>query len=178
EARISRISPFLEAGSFSTEASIDLANPDGLLRSGMYVDVDVFFGESETATLVPISALHEIPRRRAFGVFVVAADPSQDHLSDGSESSIDDRSSVRFQEVGIIARGRRTAGVTGLPPGAWVVATGHDLLSTSPADEETQAVRVRPIDWDRLIALQGLQSQDVLSQFLQRQRGNASAAAN
>jgi HlyD family secretion protein len=46
-ARLSRISPFLHPVTHSTEAEIDMPNPDGILKPGMFVTVDVFYGESE-----------------------------------------------------------------------------------------------------------------------------------
>ena len=56
-ANVSRISPFLHPVTHSTDAEIDLANPDLHLKPGMFVTVDIFYGESEQATLVPLSSL-------------------------------------------------------------------------------------------------------------------------
>src|SRR5690606_35031815 len=57
-AEVSRISPFLAAGSFTAEVEIDVPNEDGRLLPGMFVTVDVYYGESDSATLVPASALY------------------------------------------------------------------------------------------------------------------------
>ncbi|MEZ5285039.1 MAG: efflux RND transporter periplasmic adaptor subunit [Vicinamibacterales bacterium] len=59
-AQVSRISPFLSAGAFSGEVEIDVPN-DGGLVPGMFVTVDVFYGESASVTLVPTSAVYENP---------------------------------------------------------------------------------------------------------------------
>ncbi|NIR94021.1 MAG: efflux RND transporter periplasmic adaptor subunit, partial [Gammaproteobacteria bacterium] len=72
-APLSRISPFLHPVTHSTEAEIDLANPEGRLKPGMFVTVDIFYGQSERATLVPLSSLYEHPARGATGVYVSKA---------------------------------------------------------------------------------------------------------
>lgn len=61
EAPLSRISPFLNPVTHSTTAEINLANPERTMKPGMFVTVDIFYGESENATLVPLSALYENP---------------------------------------------------------------------------------------------------------------------
>jgi len=69
-ADVSRVSPFVSSGSYSAEAEIDVANPDGLLRAGMFVQVDVAYAESQRAPLVPLSALYEDPTTGRRGLFV------------------------------------------------------------------------------------------------------------
>ncbi len=69
-ARLTRISPFLHPVTHSTEGELEVANAEGRLTPGMFVTVDVFYGESEQATLVPLSALYELPTTGATGVFV------------------------------------------------------------------------------------------------------------
>lgn len=172
DASVSRISPFLEAGTFSTEASIDLENPEGVLRSGMYVDVDIFYGETELTTLIPNSALHENVQTGRMGVFLAT------NLSDGSISS--DRRAERvdavdedatfgfvFRELEITAQGRVATGVNGLESGDWVVAVGHDLLARG-RNQGSQDARVRVIEWDHLTTLQQLQERDILRSFMER----------
>ncbi|MEL7061565.1 MAG: efflux RND transporter periplasmic adaptor subunit, partial [Acidobacteriota bacterium] len=75
-ARLDRVSPFLSAGSFSTTGEIDLGDAGARLRPGTFVTVDILYGESERATLVPISALWEDPRTGMLGLYVVGEDPS------------------------------------------------------------------------------------------------------
>ncbi len=166
-ASVSRISPFLESGSFSTEALIDLPNPLGLLHSGMFVDVDILYGESEPSTLVPVSALHEDARSRSFGVYVVTDEDGEPlDVAAARESETErDTSQIRYQRVSLTARGRESVGVSDLEPGVWVVALGHDLLGRMEAGS-TRTARVRPIEWSKLAHLQSLQSHDVLAQFL------------
>lgn len=162
EASLSRVSPFLRPGSFSTEATVDVSNPDGLLRSGMYVDVDIFYGGTEQATLIPTSALREDPRTGRFGVFLA---------EDISESeTLPDSTNIVYREISVVGRGRTTVGVRGIPPGSWVVAVGHDLLARNMTDDRSQPLeaRVRELSWDRLITMQGLQQRDILRRFMEQ----------
>jgi RND family efflux transporter MFP subunit len=69
-AEVSRISPFIEAGTYSAEAQIDVSNEDIRLRPGMFVNVNVSYDETRKATLVPVSALHENPETGRRGVYV------------------------------------------------------------------------------------------------------------
>src|SRR5690625_7073786 len=72
-AQITRISPFLGQGNFSTEAEIELQSSEDLLLPGMFVTVDVFYGESEEATLVPLSAIYTKPQSGEVGIYVATS---------------------------------------------------------------------------------------------------------
>jgi multidrug efflux pump subunit AcrA (membrane-fusion protein) len=97
-APISRISPFLHPVTHSTDAEIELANPDGHLKSGMFVTVDVYYGESEQATLLPLSALYENPTTGGTGVYVcqdsLRVEPAG-AMSDGQSVSLSNPARVR-----------------------------------------------------------------------------------
>lgn len=164
-ATLTRISPFLEEASFSTVGEIDVANDEGRLSPGMFVTVDVLYGETEQATLVPASALWEDPRTGARGVYVVDGRG----LAEGVPASLDvpeQPRGVELRPVEVLAEGRATVGVTGVQPGEWVVIVGQHLLAR---DGEATA-RVRPTSWERVLELQGLQREDLLQRFLDRQQ--------
>lgn len=163
QASLSRISPFLEGGSFSTVGEIDLDNPDGRLRPGMFVSVDILYGESQRATLVPSAALWDDPRTGELGVYVVEGAGS-------SDSETEPPRAVRLAPVEVLAQGRATLGLTGVEPGAWVVTLGQHLLTS----ESDAAARVRPTEWERVLELQGLQREDLLRGFLAKQQRLAS----
>jgi RND family efflux transporter MFP subunit len=164
---LARISPFLHPVSHSTEAQIDLANPNRLLNPGMFVTVDVFFGESERATLVPLSAIYEQSATGATGVYVAtsAIDP-------GSAESVDTREgaalvgpvSFEFARTEVIARGRMEAAVTNVPVDAWVVTLGQNLLGA-----ETTDAMVRPVRPERVERLQRLQREDLMQEVIEGQ---------
>jgi RND family efflux transporter MFP subunit len=164
-AEISRISPFLEPGSFSAEIEIDVPN-DGSLVPGMFVAVDLFYGESRPATLVPTSALYVDPQTGEQGVFVVNDVARVD--DDGGQLS-SEPAAFTFQPVEVFADGQQTAGVDGVNEGQWVVVIGQHLLAEQGADGTAQA-RVRAAPWDEILALQSLQREDMLLQFMERQR--------
>ncbi|MEQ8524553.1 efflux RND transporter periplasmic adaptor subunit [Gracilimonas sp.] len=166
-AKLSRISPFLNEVSRSTEAEIDVDNVDGLLRPGMFVPVDIFFGESEQATLIPVSALYTDPTSGKEGVFIATSLGSEiEPVSDSSDSNGTPRAMtqptpVQFKPIDVIAEGRMELGVTGLESGQWVVTVGQDLLS----EGRTQA-RIRTMSWERIFQLQQLQREDLLNEIM------------
>lgn len=167
-ATLSRISPFLAANSFSTLGEIDVENADGRLRPGMFVKVDLLYGESDRATLVPTSALWENPRTGARGVFVVDFEGAGARPDPpGTLSSRTYEAALRPVEV--LAEGRATLGVRGVEAGEWVVTVGQHLLRS----DEAAPARVRPTTWERVLELQALQREDLLRGFLEEQQRHA-----
>jgi RND family efflux transporter MFP subunit len=161
-ATLSRISPFLEEGSFSTVGEIDLPpSAAERLRPGMFVRVDVLYGESERATLVPASALWDDPRTGLEGIFVV-----RDLPADLGAELTEEAYAVELRPVTVLAEGRSLLGVEGVEPEEWVVTVGQHLLASG----EAATARVRPIPWERMLALQGLQREDLLRGFLDKQQ--------
>lgn len=179
-ATVSRISPFLQSGSYSSEAEIDIPNPDGLLRPGMFVTVDVLYGESQQATLVPISALYEDPNTGQMGVYVASALGSEVPIQAPDTYNADDPppltepTQMTFQEIQVIARGQGVAGIAGVQPGAWVVTVGQNLISNSRIGQ--RQARVRAVPWQRVAELQGLQDEDLLRSFMEKQEEYARSA--
>ena len=177
-APLSRISPFLHPVTHSTTAEIDLKNPDGSLKPGMFVTVDVMYGESEQATLIPLSALYENPETGETGVFV-----SRDSLvlhneptgaSDEQKSiSLSDPITFDFKSVDVMAKGRMQAGINGVDKGNWVVTLGQNLLGSQSGE-----ARVRTVKWDWVEYLQNLQSQDLLEDIMEEQQKMARDSIN
>lgn len=130
-AALSRISPFLEEGSFSTLGEIDVQNPGGRLRPGMFVTVSVLYGRSEEATLVPASALWEDLRTGAQGVYVIeeAEGLEVPEAPPGPSSPMPgELRAAAFRPVEVLAEGRGLAGVRGVESGDWVVIVGQHLI--------------------------------------------------
>ncbi len=181
-AELSRISPFLAERSFTTVGEIDLAVDTARLRPGMFVDVRILVGESERAVLVPVAALWEDPATGRRGLFVVEEADGLETPEGVNRESPERARRVAFQRVEVLAEGRGAAGVTGVDQGAWVVTVGQHLLSAEiqadAADAETSeapTARVRPISWERVMELQDLQDEDLLEEFLEKQRRIAAA---
>jgi len=174
-AAVSRISPFPEQSSFSTLAEIDLPPGERDLRPGMFVSVRVLHGESERATLVPSTAVWEEPRSGVSLVFVVSDIHGLEELSGGTEISGDARS-ISARPVGVRAEGHGQSGVIGVADGEWVVTVGQHLLyeQIQASGADTVFARVRPVSWQRVLELQGLQREDLLGEFLAKQRRVAS----
>lgn len=166
EAELSRISPFLNNVTRSTEGEIDVQNENNLLRPGMFVAVDILYGESEQATLIPTSALYTNPETGNEGVFVATSlgseiDPVEQEEGSDDPPPLTEATEVQFVEIDVIAEGRMELGVDGIEPGSWVVTVGQDLLS-----EGRNQARVRASSWERILAMQGLQRQDLLQRIL------------
>jgi len=170
DAPLSRISPFLHPVTHSTRGEIDMSNKNGNLKPGMFVVVDIFYGESDNATLVPLSALYENPETGETGVFV-----SSDSIIINSEptgNTDDDRSislsepvSFKFVPVDVIAKGRMQAGISAVKPGDWVVTLGQNLLGSQGGN-----ACVHTTEWNYVEYLQKLQSQDLLKDIMEKQQ--------
>ena len=157
EGAITRISPFLNPVTHTTTAEIEVANPDRMLRPGMFVTVTVKYGESEQSVLVPNNALFYHPDFGEQGVFV--AEKSGQELQFEGESppqEMTGTAAVRFVPVDIVARGRQVSGIAGIPNDAWVITLGHNLLLRGARE-----ANVRPVDWDHILNLQQMQSRDL-----------------
>jgi RND family efflux transporter MFP subunit len=179
EASLTRVSPFLAAESFTTVGEIDLDNREGRLRSGMFLTVRILYGTSDEATLVPTSALWEDPRSGERGVFVVDEAEGLVAPSQGRAENPENARQVSFRRVTIRAEGRGSVGVEGLETGEWVVISGQHLLRRNIEDAagegDTTEARIRPTTWERVAALQGLQREDLLNEFLDKQQRVARA---
>ena len=164
EATLSRISPFLAPGSFSTTGEIDVDNRAGRLLPGMFVTVDIATGQSDQVTLLPVSAVWEDAQTGLLGVYVVDRKPGKLNKSD--KPAGDGALPVRQRPVEIRAEGRSVVGVTGVQPGEWVVAMGQHLLATAAAP----VARIREVAWERVLSLQSRQHEDLLAAFLEKQQ--------
>ena len=176
-AQVSRISPFLEAGSYTAEVEIDVPNTDGRLVPGMFVTADIFYGESEETTLVPSSALYDHPTTGERGVFVLPnAPPARPTGAAGATPPDTEAVPIPFRAVEVIAEGPQTVGVRGVDPGGWIVVVGQHLLSAQTGEGPPKA-RARVIEWDRILELQRLQRDDLLRDFMQKQQRLANPSA-
>ena len=173
EAQVSRISPFINAESYSARAEVDVDNRDRRLRPGMFVAVDVLYGESTSAVIVPESVLYDNPNNGMLGVYVAPALSSEtpveepDSHDPDNPAPITEATQMTFQPVEVLARGRGVAAVTGISMGDWVVSVGQNMIR--PINGTVQA-RVRPQSWDRIRELQGMMDQDLLAEFMEKQQ--------
>jgi HlyD family secretion protein len=156
---LTRISPFLNRVSRSTEAEIELDNTARRLQPGMFVPVDILYGQSRQATLVPTSALFTDPNTGREGVYMAAAAPG-----DVPAGELSDPIAVSFTPTKIIARGAAEVAVAELQPDNWVITLGQNLLATGRS-----RARIRPVTWDHVMDLQNLQREALLAEII-RQR--------
>jgi RND family efflux transporter MFP subunit len=175
EAELSRISPFLNNVTRSTEAEIDVKNQNNILRPGMFVPVDILYGESQQATLVPTSAIYTNPATGEEGVFVASSLGSEiepvEQVDPENPPPLTEATEIKFKPITVIAEGRMEVGIEGINPGSWIVTVGQNLLSGGG-----EKARVRTSSWDRILALQGLQRQDLLDSVLDQQRDTSNTS--
>ncbi|MGA1197001.1 MAG: efflux RND transporter periplasmic adaptor subunit [Candidatus Latescibacterota bacterium] len=169
-AEISRISPFLEAGSFTGAVEIDVPAHQGRLLPGMFVEVDVLYGRTAQMTVLPKSALYENPNSGDVGVYIARTTGDQIQMAEGDTiGAIMGPVEFVFHSVDIQTSERQMVAVSNVLPEAWVVVMGQYLLSLQSSTEPVQA-RLRPLSWARILELQGLQREDVLMEFLEKQQ--------
>jgi HlyD family secretion protein len=175
-AEVSRISPFLNPVTHTTHAEIDVDNRDGLLKPGMFVTVDILYGESESATLIPNSAIYRHPRDGTVGVYVASAMDAELDFDDEDRPEVFGPTQMEFRQIEVVARGRMMSGVTGVERDQWVVTLGHNLLTTRDA---SRAV-IRITEWDHILNLQQMQSRDLLDlirEKIARRNGDSGSGA-
>jgi HlyD family secretion protein len=176
-AEISRISPFLHPVTRTTNAEIDVEEHGTLLRPGMFVTVDVLYGESEVAALVPNNAIYADAREGTEGVWLARVDEANAPLEPGAaEEPRGDLEpsgpvAVEFVPVEVVARGRLAAAVEGVDPGQWVVTVGHELLSRN----DTGKAVIQPTPWEHIMRLQQMQTRDLLDLIQRKQEETAEA---
>ena len=174
DGTISRISPFLHAVTRTTMAEIDIEQHHGLLLPGMFVTVDVLYGESQTSSLVPNNAIYRQVRDGREGVWHASLDEASRPLENGALPAARGELEpvgpvpVRFMPVTIVARGRQATAIEGIDPSDWVVTVGHHLLENN---DSSQAV-VQPTPWDHIMRLQQMQTRDLL-ELIQQRHGEA-----
>lgn len=176
ESTVSRISPFLGMESFSTEAEIDIENTRNLLMPGMFVTVDVMYGESEQATIIPLSAIYRHPRTGETGVYVAPefgaeTDPVE-QVDSANPPPLSSPTMVEFVGIDIVAQGRETAGVVGIQSGDWIVTVGQNLL----INNEAGTARIRATSWNRIIEMQQMQPKDLLRDIMNERMVDRSSA--
>ena len=176
-ATISRISPFLDPVTHTTTAEIDVDNTGGFLLPGMFATIDVFYGQSQTATLVPNSAIYRHPLTGIEGVYVARSIGSElQPLTDVDAAApppLTDATPVDFIEINVLAKGREVSGISGIQGGTWIVSVGQNLLAGGAKE-----ARVRTVAWDRILELQLLTEEDLLRSVMRENADKSTAAAN
>jgi len=180
EAEVTRISPFLHPVTRTTTAEIEVSRPSELLRPGMFVTVNVLYGETEVAPVIPNSAIYRNPRDGRTGVYAASLDDAVPDREFTETSSLPAGGplqpigpvEVRFVPIEIVARGRLTTAVRGVEPGDWVVTLGHHLLEGN----NTGQALIQPTPWDHIIRLQQMQTRDLLDLIRRRQEALTSGA--
>jgi HlyD family secretion protein len=171
EAVVTRISPFLDPVTHSAIAELEILENDRNLRPGMFVTVDIAYGESEAAVLVPKTALYDHPIEGETGVYLADMDRDEMEFDDVQvpEEQLDEENEltatadpvgVSFVPVDVIAESGGMAGVEGLQmENGWVVTVGQNQL----AEWESDQAHIRTVDLEYVLEIQNLQTRDMES---------------
>ncbi|NIQ37914.1 MAG: efflux RND transporter periplasmic adaptor subunit [Proteobacteria bacterium] len=108
--RILRVAPLLKETSRQARVEIEIPNPEGILKPGMFVRVQIEFAEHKNATVVPLNAL--VKRNGQQGVFLADTENMR----------------ARFVPVTLGITDRELAEVVEPSLSGLVVTLGHHLL--------------------------------------------------
>jgi RND family efflux transporter MFP subunit len=124
EAHVVRLAPVFRQESRQARVELEVSNPEGRLKPGMFARVTIVLDSVEDATIVPVTAL--LTREGQMGVFIVDAEKI-----------------ARFVPVEVGIRTVDRAAVTGEGLHGRVVTLGQQLVQdgmpvTIPSEEEAQ----------------------------------------
>ena len=176
-AEITRISPFLNPVTHTADTEIELRNPGRMFRPGMFVNVDIFYGDSEQATLVPNNAIYRHPRQGVTGIFIAPSLSQELNFEYDENQEIPQMvgpTPVEFRRIEVVARGRMVTAVRGIDPQTHVVTLGQNLMIDGSAN-----ARIRRVEWSHILDLQRMQSRDLINIIRQRseESGNVGLSA-
>ncbi len=140
EARVARLSSLFDPRTNTTEAEVEISNPDGRLKPGMFATVAIALATAPDALLVPRTAV--LQAEMGSYVFVVAPAPAEEDEGEGEGERPEGRGlangarapfvvkRVPVERLGTGAGAERhLAAVAGpLAPGQKVVTLGHEEL--------------------------------------------------
>lgn len=160
---VTRISPFLDEVTRSTEAEISIHAPDPRLRPGMFLPVDILYGDSQQATLIPTSAVFTDRNTGTESIYILNTPITNKAEIKATPDKLSAPIGVELRPIDIIARGLNEVAVSNLDEKTWVVTLGQNLLSS---DGRSMA-RARPVSWAHVLELQSLNREDLLTDVLQ-----------
>lgn len=111
EGRVSRIAPVLDPDTRTAETEIEVANPDLVLKPGMFTRVRIHFGTHRGVTLIPLRAL--VKRDAQQGVFV----------------PVENNTQAMFIPVEVGLSSEKLVEVSGIQSGQQVIVMGQHLLT-------------------------------------------------
>ena len=131
KGRVTALDSMVDEATRNIQVQATLANPDGKLRPGMFVQAEVALGPSQSVVVLPASAINYAPYGDS--VFVVADLKGEDGKT---------YRGVRQQLVKLgPARGDQIAVLTGVKPGEEVVTSGLFKLRNGAAVQINNSVR-------------------------------------
>lgn len=175
EATVERVSPFLDPVTHTTVAQLEVAENTANLRPGMFVTLDIFYGQTDETTLIPQTALYDHPVEGETGIYVADMSAVERELSLEGEPGGQARQitpapvPVQFVPVDVLSQSRGVAGITALDDTeAWIITIGQHQLAEWDSDQ----AYVREVDWDHVLDLQSRQARDMETIIFGGNNGN------
>ncbi len=142
--RVVRIAPLLKETSRQARVEIEIENPEGLLKPGMFITTTIEFSRRDETTVVPFSAL--VNRNGQQGVFLADIENKKAHFQpvqvgiiEGERAEILEPSSISGHVV--------TLGQHLLEDGVGIILpSNRDLPSETPAAPPGKKVKVKKTD--------------------------------
>ena len=138
-----------------------------------FMPVDILYGDSVQATLIPTSAIFTDRNTGVESIYILNTDITDVPAIQATTENLSEPIGVELRPLNIIARGQNEVAVSNLDPDRWIVTLGQNLLS---ADGRSQA-RARPVTWAHVMELQGLNREDLLSDVLEMTGRRTATAA-
>jgi membrane fusion protein, multidrug efflux system len=129
--RITAIDSIVDSSTRNIQAQATLANPDGRLRPGMFVQAEVTLGSPSTVIALPASSISYAPYGNSVYVVADLKDPKGKPYRGVRQ---------QFVKVGV-ARGDQIAVTSGLKPGDEVVTSGVFKLRNGAAVHVNNKIR-------------------------------------
>jgi membrane fusion protein, multidrug efflux system len=129
--RITAIDSIVDSSTRNIQAQATLANPDGRLRPGMFVQAEVTLGSPSTVIALPASSISYAPYGNSVYVVADLKDPKGKPYRGVRQ---------QFVKVGV-ARGDQIAVTSGLKPGDEVVTSGVFKLRNGAAVQVNNKIR-------------------------------------
>lgn len=135
--RLARVSDVLDPRSNTAEAQVELANPDGRLKPGMFAQVTLALPGADEALLVPVEAVVEADGRHWVYVVEEARQAAADAAPGAAPAAAPPAAHVaRRRPVEVLGRADGRRAVAGeVAAGERVITLGHEGLTDGAAVE-------------------------------------------
>lgn len=133
--KVARLASIYDPETHTTEVEIEVENPDGLLKPGMFATVAVTFDQAAQALLVPRSAVVE-DERAAYVMVAEPADPPATKPSGDGDDAVPPSPAFRARRVTVetLGVGRNAPSTVAVAPVDGELAPGQQVITLGQGD--------------------------------------------